>query len=194
MFGLSTWEILIILAVALIFVGPDQLPRVARTIGKGVRQMRGAMSKVDDEMRKVVREASAELDDEGRPTAQKPFYPADHDTRAPRDAEHLPGQGRTRLPGKRRTMDERDQGPSPEADLAHAEPLETRTNAPRTSLAPPTAAHSARDWSQVGQGPVPGQVARGPGPTPASGPTPTPSPDPAPTPTPGPTPTSDPNA
>jgi Sec-independent protein translocase protein TatA len=33
MFGLSTWEILIILAVALSFIGPDQLPKVARQIG-----------------------------------------------------------------------------------------------------------------------------------------------------------------
>ncbi|HRE91067.1 MAG TPA: twin-arginine translocase TatA/TatE family subunit, partial [Myxococcota bacterium] len=64
MFGLSTWELLIIVAVALIFVGPDQLPKVARTIGKGMRQVRGAMGKVDDEMRKAVREVSAELDDE----------------------------------------------------------------------------------------------------------------------------------
>ena len=55
MFGLSTWEIMIILAVALIFVGPDQLPKVARQISKGVRQVRGAVSKVDDEMRRAVR-------------------------------------------------------------------------------------------------------------------------------------------
>jgi Tat protein translocase TatB subunit len=76
MFGLSTWEILIILAVALIFVGPDQLPKVARTIGKGVRQVRGAMGKVDDEMRRAVREASAELDDDGHPVAPPPAAPA----------------------------------------------------------------------------------------------------------------------
>jgi sec-independent protein translocase protein TatB len=69
MFGLSTMEILIILAVALIFVGPDQLPKVARQIGKGVRQVRGAMGKVDDEMRRAVREAAAQFDDDGEPIA-----------------------------------------------------------------------------------------------------------------------------
>lgn len=73
MFGLSTWELLIIVAVALIFVGPDQLPKVARTIGKGMRQVRGAMGKVDDEMRKAVREVSAELDDEGHPLQEAPY-------------------------------------------------------------------------------------------------------------------------
>jgi sec-independent protein translocase protein TatB len=72
MFGLSTTEILIILALALIFVGPGELPKVARTIGKGVAQVRGAMGKVDHEMRRAMREAAAELEDEqsgaGKPT------------------------------------------------------------------------------------------------------------------------------
>lgn len=72
MFGLSTWEVLIILAVALIFIGPDQLPKVARQIGKGVRQVRGAMGKVDVEMRRAVREAAAELDDDGNPVTPPP--------------------------------------------------------------------------------------------------------------------------
>lgn len=75
MFGLSTWEILIILVVALIFVGPDQLPKVARQIGKGVRQVRGAVGKVDDEMRRAMREAAAELDDEGKPVVPPPSRP-----------------------------------------------------------------------------------------------------------------------
>ncbi len=76
MFGLSTWEILIILAVALIFVGPDQLPKVARQIGKGVRQVRGAVGKVDDEMRRAVREAAAEFDDDGHPVTPPAPPPA----------------------------------------------------------------------------------------------------------------------
>lgn len=68
MFGLSTWEIILIAAVALIFIGPDQLPKVARQVGKGLRQMRGAVSKVDGEVRRAVREATAEAEaalDEG---------------------------------------------------------------------------------------------------------------------------------
>ena len=83
MFGLSTWEILIILAVALIFVGPDQLPKVARQIGKGVRQVRGAVGKVDDEMRRAVREAAAEFDDDGNPVAPRTPPPTPPPTPAP---------------------------------------------------------------------------------------------------------------
>lgn len=42
MFGMSLTEILLILAVALIILGPEKLPELARTLGKGVRQMRRA--------------------------------------------------------------------------------------------------------------------------------------------------------
>lgn len=60
MFALSTWEILIILVVALMFIGPDQLPKVARKLGEGMRQVRGAMSRMDNEVRRTIREATAE--------------------------------------------------------------------------------------------------------------------------------------
>lgn len=56
MFGLSFWEIGIILAVALIFLGPTKLPELARSLGKGIREFRKATedfkSTVDDEMHK----------------------------------------------------------------------------------------------------------------------------------------------
>jgi len=54
MFGLGTWEIILILVAALIFIGPDKLPQVARTIGKGMRQVRSAMSQVDTQARRAV--------------------------------------------------------------------------------------------------------------------------------------------
>jgi len=42
MFGLGTWEIVMILGVGLIVLGPDKLPTVARKLGKGVRDLRRA--------------------------------------------------------------------------------------------------------------------------------------------------------
>lgn len=83
MFGLSTWEVLIILVVALIFIGPDQLPKVARQIGKGVRQIRGAMGKVDTEMRRAVRRAEAELERDEEGDEGKPAPPAAGTARTP---------------------------------------------------------------------------------------------------------------
>ena len=42
MFGLSFWEIAIILMVALIILGPKKLPEIARSLGKGIREFRRA--------------------------------------------------------------------------------------------------------------------------------------------------------
>ena len=40
MFGIGTTEILVILVVALIVLGPKSLPKVARTLGKGLAEFR----------------------------------------------------------------------------------------------------------------------------------------------------------
>ncbi len=40
MFGLGAWEIALILAAALVFLGPQKLPEVARTLGKSLREIR----------------------------------------------------------------------------------------------------------------------------------------------------------
>jgi sec-independent protein translocase protein TatB len=42
MFGVSPTELVIILALALLLLGPDQLPSVARTVGKALREFRSA--------------------------------------------------------------------------------------------------------------------------------------------------------
>lgn len=42
MFGLSFWEIAVILAIALIVLGPSKLPELARSLGKGIREFRKA--------------------------------------------------------------------------------------------------------------------------------------------------------
>ena len=53
MFGLSFWEIGIILAIALIVLGPSKLPDLAKSFGKALREFRKATedfkSTMDDE-------------------------------------------------------------------------------------------------------------------------------------------------
>ena len=44
---------MIILVIALVFLGPDKLPEVARSIGKGLRTLRRAMSSVEYEVRSM---------------------------------------------------------------------------------------------------------------------------------------------
>jgi len=54
-FGLSFWEIAIILAIALIVLGPKKLPELARSLGKGIKEFRRATedfkSTMDHELR-----------------------------------------------------------------------------------------------------------------------------------------------
>jgi Tat protein translocase TatB subunit len=45
-FGIGPWEILLVLIVALIVVGPGRLPEIARTLGKTVRAIRRASAEL----------------------------------------------------------------------------------------------------------------------------------------------------
>ena len=38
MFGIGTFELLLIFGIALIFIGPSKLPQLARSLGKGIRE------------------------------------------------------------------------------------------------------------------------------------------------------------
>lgn len=42
MFGLGTSELIIILIIALIVLGPNEIPKIARTLGRGMRELERA--------------------------------------------------------------------------------------------------------------------------------------------------------
>lgn len=52
MLNIGPQELLVILVVALVVVGPERLPELARTIAKGLRSLRSAQ----DEVRRTVHE------------------------------------------------------------------------------------------------------------------------------------------
>lgn len=57
MLGLSMTEVVIILALALLLLGPDQLPSLAKSLGKGLRELRKATDDIkgqfEQEMAKI---------------------------------------------------------------------------------------------------------------------------------------------
>ncbi len=73
MFGIGMGELMVILVVALLFVGPDKLPDAAKAIGKGIRELRKAADNVkqtvekDEDMRGAIEQLrSVKRDLEGQ--------------------------------------------------------------------------------------------------------------------------------
>ena len=101
MFGLGFGEILIILVLALILLGPARLPEVAKQLGKGLRDFRKA---TDDLKGQFEREMYA--DDRPRPLVRPPTaaapVPAPPPGPAPAaTAENVPGlEAATAEPGQ----------------------------------------------------------------------------------------------
>jgi len=48
MFGIGLPEMIVILAVALIVVGPDKLPELARSLAKGVQELKKTIDQVKE--------------------------------------------------------------------------------------------------------------------------------------------------
>lgn len=53
-FNIGWMELVIILIVALIIFGPGKLPDVGRALGKSIKEFKGAVNKVDSEIKKEV--------------------------------------------------------------------------------------------------------------------------------------------
>ncbi len=52
--NIGPWEIMMVLVLLMVVVGPERLPEVARKIGRGIAQARAQMSSMSDEVRGVV--------------------------------------------------------------------------------------------------------------------------------------------
>ena len=56
MFGIGMPELLLILGLALVVLGPKKLPELAKALGKGMAEFRRATDELKDEFRQMERE------------------------------------------------------------------------------------------------------------------------------------------
>ena len=79
MFGIGLPELLVILVVALVVLGPKRLPEVAKVLGKGLAEFRRATADITDELRTAqnmleeeTRGAARAADQNRKPPEPKP--------------------------------------------------------------------------------------------------------------------------
>lgn len=182
MFGIGGGELALIIIVLLIFVGPDKLPQVAKTVGTGLRDLRRAANLAQSELRQgmeeltrevqgVTRDVQSMVEDAARePEARRPEPSKANAPPATQEPEVL-------AEVRRRMAEERVAGESPlpwtlrpeagaEPAVEAAElPAESNNSRPKPKFRVPTGE------------PLPGTVARGTAASPQ--PVPEPAADPA---------------
>src|SRR5437899_1845579 len=77
MLGLSMTEIVIVLGLALLLLGPDQLPSIAKALGKGMREIR----KATDDLKTTFEQEMVRIDE---PEQQRMLQPVSGDPAAAR--------------------------------------------------------------------------------------------------------------
>jgi len=90
MFGIGMPELILILALALIVLGPKRLPEVARMLGKGLSEFRRATDELKDELRHV----EAEVEQPSQPSVK----PSPPDSPPAASAETSPSPSTSQTP------------------------------------------------------------------------------------------------
>jgi sec-independent protein translocase protein TatB len=83
--GMGPGELLLVLAIALIIFGPDQLPQIARQLGHLVGEVRRLSAEATAEFQKSIQEEPPPRDSEPRPLAYRPPAQIDKPAAAPED-------------------------------------------------------------------------------------------------------------
>lgn len=76
MFGLSLTHTLLVAVIALIFIGPDQLPEVARMLGRFINELKRTSEGANEQFRETT--GLNELDKINEPNSDQPAPPAEN--------------------------------------------------------------------------------------------------------------------
>ena len=89
MFGLGLTEIIIILVVALLVVGPKKLPELAKTLGRGLAEFRRT---ADDFKTSVYQDKDSSVNDQKRSQEQRKISKINYPEDPPAPASDLPSK------------------------------------------------------------------------------------------------------
>lgn len=67
MFGLGVGEVILILVLGLVFIGPKKLPELAKSLGKGIREFQ----KAKDDMMDTIQSSTTDEIDEVTPLVEE---------------------------------------------------------------------------------------------------------------------------
>jgi sec-independent protein translocase protein TatB len=132
MFGLGFGEIMIILVLALVLLGPQRLPDAAKQIGKAMRDFKRATDDVKDQFDRAMYEVQSTGEERPRPVlAPTPGQDA-HATGAPAGAvpagvaqAPVPAATADNVPGLEAALTELPSPPATQPDPAAAAPAPT---------------------------------------------------------------------
>ena len=120
MFGVDTSELLVVAIVALLFIGPKELPRVMMKVGRWVGQMRGYARHFTAGIENVIREAELEeMEKKWREENQRILaqHPADADYPEPVMTSLPPDGDQPNLPLEVPAAPDNDPTPTAERPL-----------------------------------------------------------------------------
>ena len=126
--GLSMTEIIIILGLALLLLGPDQLPSLAKSLGKGLRELRKATDDIKGQFESEI--ARIDLDqpsqksiapvpspaDEGAKALEPPANPADDPAAARAAARRAAAESQLKLVGPEGSVPRKPEAPPAAAE------------------------------------------------------------------------------
>jgi TatA/E family protein of Tat protein translocase len=90
MFGLGMGEVILVMIIALVFIGPKKLPEIAKGLGKGLREFQNAAKGFQDQMTKEVDDLKPKLDEDLPKISDITEKPTGHGHYDPNPGEHVP--------------------------------------------------------------------------------------------------------
>ena len=112
--GLSMTEIIIILGLALLLLGPDQLPSLAKSLGKGLRELRKATDDIKGQFESEI--ARIDLDQPSQKSIAPVPSPADDPAAARAAARRAAAESQLKLVGPEGSVPRKPEAPPAAAE------------------------------------------------------------------------------